>query len=296
MSILNDSVQRLALGTVQFGLPYGVANKNGKVSGASAKKMLQLAFSSGIDTIDTAIGYGDSESCLGEIGIKHFRVITKLSAVPSGILDVKTWVNEQIQSSLDRLGLKRIYGVLLHRPLELLDTRGQDYFEALRELKERGQVKKIGISIYSPTELQLLTEKYHFDLVQGPLNLVDRRLLESGWLSRMKDDGVEIHTRSAFLQGLLLMQRHSIPEKFSRWNELWENWHQWLSSEGEAALNACLAFPLSIPEIDRVVVGADSLDQLQEIVRAAKDGSKTNIPDIAHEAEELINPANWSNL
>ena len=112
-------------------------------------------------------------------------------------------------------------------------------------------------------------------------------------MQRLKDDDVEIHTRSAFLQGLLLMEQANIPPKFSPWKGLWEKWHLWLATQDDSAVEACLAFPLSFPEIDRVVVGADSGSQLAQILSAAKCQSKRVVPDLQCEDEDLINPASW---
>ena len=263
---------RLALGTVQFGLPYGIANQEGQVSRAVAKTMLQSAAANGIDTLDTAIAYGESESCLGEIGTQGFKLVTKLPALPDGHGDINGWVREQVAASFSRLGVGSVYGLLLHRPDQLLETDGQVIFNALRELKDAGLVQKIGVSIYAPSELDALIPQYRFDLVQVPLNLIDRRISTSGWLQRLKQDGVEIHTRSAFLQGLLLMPRSAIPAKFAPWTALWDKWHGWLAQHSVTAVQASLAYPLLFPEVDRVVIGADSKNQLAQIIGASAGG------------------------
>lgn len=287
---------RLALGTAQFGLRYGIANQVGQVTRSSAKAMLQLATANGIDVLDTAIAYGESETCLGELGTKGFKLVTKLPAVPDGCTDVNGWIQEQAASSLTRLGVSEVYGLLLHRPQQLLGAEGKTLYQILQGLKEAGWVQKVGVSIYAPSELEALTQRYRFDLVQAPFNLVDRRLHASGWLQKLKDGGVEIHTRSAFLQGLLLMSRDSIPKKFSPWADLWVKWHAWLSHHAVSAVHACLAFPLSFPEIDRVVVGADSVSQLKQIISAATSVASIDLPDLHCDAENLINPALWNQL
>lgn len=289
-------VSRLALGTVQFGLPYGIANHDGQVTYSVAKTMLQLATAKGIDTLDTAIAYGESESCLGEAGTQGFKLVTKLPAVPDEHSDINGWVREQAMASLSRLRVHSVYGLLLHCPEQLLGADGEALFQALQDLKEAGLVQKIGVSIYAPSELDALLPRYRFDLVQAPLNLVDRRLHASGWLQRLKDDGVEIHTRSAFLQGLLLMPQDSIPDKFLPWTDLWGKWHDWLSHHAVLAVHACLAFPLSFPEIARVIVGADSVSQLEQIISVATRVAPVDLPDLRCDAENLINPARWSQL
>ena len=287
---------RLALGTAQFGLPYGIANQAGQVTRSAAKAMLGLAAANGIDTIDTAIAYGDSEACLGEVGVQGFKLVTKLPAVPDGCDDVKGWVQGQVAASLARLGVKSVYGLLLHRPEQLLESDGKALFQAVQGVKDTGQVQKVGVSIYAPSELEALTPQYRFDLIQAPFNLVDCRLQTTGWLQRLKDEGIEIHTRSAFLQGLLLMSQATRPAKFSTWSELWSTWHEWLSRHSVSAVQACLAFPFSFSAIDRVVVGADSVSQLGQIIGAATSAAPLDFPDLHCEAENLINPARWCRL
>lgn len=287
-------MSRLALGTVQFGLNYGVANRSGQVSRSTAKAMLALALDGGVNMLDTAVAYGESEACLGEVGTDGFKVVSKLPAVPEVCPDVDAWVQAQITISLARLGVKGLYGLLLHRPDQLLAANGMALYVALQRLKEAGTVQKIGISIYAPDQLVELASRFRFDIVQAPLNLVDRRLHESGWLQKLKEDGVEVHTRSAFLQGLLLMPSAGIPVQFARWTGLWHNWDEWLKTHDVGAVQACLAYPLSLPGVDHVVVGADSVSQLAQIIDAAAAACPDDLPDLRCDAQELINPALWS--
>jgi hypothetical protein len=115
-------------------------------------------------------------------------------------------------------------------------------------------------------------------------------------MCRLKDSAVEIHTRSAFLQGLLLMGHADIPPKFLPWDGLWQIWHKWLADHSISAVQACLAFPLSVPEIDRVVVGADNQSQLAQIIGAAKFQPIRELPNLQCNDENLINPARWASL
>lgn len=287
---------RVALGTVQFGLPYGIANQTGQVGRSEAKAMLQLAATSGIDTLDTAIAYGDSEACLGEAGVQAFKVVTKLPAIPESGLDIGAWVRELVSLSLRRLGLSSVHGLLLHRSADLLGSDGPALWHAMEALRGEGLIRKIGVSVYAPADLEAVTSRYRISLVQAPFNIIDRRLSTSGWLDRLKNDNVEIHTRSAFLQGLLLMSATSLPPKFLRWEQLFARWHQWLAAGDTSAVQACLSFSLSYPQIDRVVVGADGARQLQQIIDFSNSTSKAEIPDLTADDELLINPAFWRNL
>jgi aryl-alcohol dehydrogenase-like predicted oxidoreductase len=287
---------KLALGTVQFGLPYGVNNYSGQVSRADVRSILQIASVNGVDTLDTAMAYGEAENCLGEVGVHKFKLVTKLPRLPDDCLDVDAWVQNQMDASLSRLGVNKVDGLLIHHAEQLLGTNGSSLYRALMKLKDKGQARKIGVSIYSPSDLDALLPHYYFDLVQAPFNLIDRRLYTSGWLQRLKDLGVEIHTRSVFLQGLLLMNRSDIPSKFLAWNDLWRLWQQWLEDHSGTAIEACLAYPLSFSDIDRVIVGVDSPSQLAQIIDALRVPLNRELPDLQCDDEFLINPGNWNQL
>lgn len=288
-------MSRLALGTVQFGMSYGIANKQGKINFISATEILEYAYEAGIDTLDTAIAYGDSEQCLGSIGIKSWKVISKLPKMPESTPDILNWVKQKVHDSLTRLQLPKLYGLLLHHPEQLLNIEGKNLYNALILLKEENLVDKIGISIYSPNELELLLDQFNFDLVQCPFSILDRNLVESKWLCRLKELGVEIHVRSIFLQGLLLMNTQNRPDKFNRWQTLWEQWDEWLKNSNISALDACLNYVLSFPEISKIVVGIDSLYQFQEILNVRE--INLQVPDFLFcNDSNLIYPSNWNNL
>jgi aryl-alcohol dehydrogenase-like predicted oxidoreductase len=287
---------KLALGTVQFGLPYGISNQSGQVSRESGKAIIALAKSSGIDTLDTAIAYGESEACLGDLGIDGFKVITKLPSLPENTPNVDSWVHDQMQASLQRLNVKSVYALLLHRPGDLRGFKGDILGQSLERLKSSGIVQKIGVSIYASSELDYIVDNLSIDIVQAPFNLIDRRLHSSGWLQRLYDSGIEVHARSAFLQGLLLISPTSVPEKFKHWLPLLSNWHHWLSINHVSAADACIGFVQSFPQIARVVVGVDNLEQLQQLIIASKLDLRSDWPLISSDDEHLINPSNWSVL
>jgi aryl-alcohol dehydrogenase-like predicted oxidoreductase len=293
---MSNNLNRLCLGTVQFGIAYGIANQFGQVPLSEVRAMVQFAEDNGVDSLDTASAYGVSEKRLGEIGVQSFRVVTKLPDLPSCCENISGWVFEQVDASLSRLGVKEVYGLLLHRPENLLRPIGPELYKALQDLKLSGVVQKIGISIYSPSELGTLTSNYRLDIVQAPFSLIDTRLHSTGWLYRLKDRGVEIHTRSTFLQGLLLLAQNDMPLKFAPWSNLWKIWQSWLIENDVSALHAALSFPLSFPEVDRVVIGADSVVQLSEIIKFSKLPFKITSPNLKSDDLKLINPTNWNLL
>ncbi len=288
-----DSFSRLAIGTAQFGMPYGIANKTGQVGLVDAKSILDLAILSGVSTLDTAIVYGESEACLGQVGVKDFDVITKLPSLPGSCDNIRDWVDAQLKDSMKRLDSKRLSGVLLHSPNQLLESRGAELFSALQAVRESGMAGKIGISVYSPDDFERLIKKYSFDLVQAPFNVIDRRLLTSGMLYRMKELGIEVHVRSVFLQGLLTLSASSMPKQFRKWDYLWNIWHKWLGDNNKCPISSCLSFPMSFSEIDKVIVGIDSLEQFSQILRALQKRDDLDFPNMICEDENLINPSKW---
>jgi aryl-alcohol dehydrogenase-like predicted oxidoreductase len=289
---------RLALGTVQFGLAYGIANRAGKIGAAEAKQILRLARESGIDTLDTAISYGESEGILGASGVQSFKIITKLPMVPYGVNDVEKWIEHQIEASLIRLQRKSVYCVLLHCSGDLHGESGKKIIRSINQLKTSGVTEKIGISIYDPKELEKAMQVIEIDLVQAPLNLIDRRLETSGWLQRLHSHGVEIHARSVFLQGLLLLKRDEIPEKFNRWKQLWDYWHKSLNESRTSAIAACLSYPLSLRHVDKVVVGVDSASQLYDLIQLSNNFKNPQLDwaSMISEDIQLINPSQWTSI
>lgn len=293
-NLAHDVRSRLALGTAQFGLEYGVANRSGRVGRDEIMRILALAAEAGVDTLDTAIAYGESETALGEAGMEGWNIVTKLPAVPEGVGDLLSWVEEQVDASLRRLRVRSLHGLLLHQPEQLLARNGDRLIAALEAVKKSGRTRKIGVSIYDPQQLDELLARMNVDLVQAPLNILDRRLVESGWGERLNQAGVEVHARSAFLQGLLLMTER--PGKFRRWDALWAEWDGWLRQTGLTPLEACLRYALSQRSLDKVIVGVDGVGQLQQILSVSM-GEMPPAPSWSTPVSaELIDPSCWSNL
>jgi aryl-alcohol dehydrogenase-like predicted oxidoreductase len=254
---------------------------------------LSVARLNQIDCIDTAIAYGDSEICLGKVGVDEFNVITKLPDVPKNVTDIGSWVRDEVSASLLRLKLKSVYSVLVHHSQQLLAVDGKELFKTLVQMKGEGIMEKIGISIYAPSELDSLADVYKFDIVQAPFNHIDQRLKSSGWMQKLHDQGVEIHTRSTFLQGLLLMPLNEVPEKFNKWSQLFHNWHKWLFSNNISAAQACICFVQMHPQIDKFLVGIEDVHQFKHLIQVAKAPRNILFPDIICSDEYLVNPSFW---
>jgi aryl-alcohol dehydrogenase-like predicted oxidoreductase len=281
---------RLALGTVQFGMPYGVANQRGQVPSGEVAAILERARASGIDTLQTAIGYGESERTLGEIGVRGWNVITKLPALPDGV-DPASWARDSVIKSVERLRIPRLSTLLLHRGADLLSERGAVLYTELRRLRSEGVFATLGVSIDSPDELDALIPQFEIGHVQSPLNVVDRRLVRSGWLARLTELGIEVHARSLFLQGLLLLDAR--PAHFRRWNAIWESWERWLGDSGLTPLQACLGFGLAHRQLSRLLVGVDTVGQLDEVVAHASSTGVEPPSGLECDDPELVEPVRW---
>lgn len=290
---------KLGLGTVQFGADYGISNAGGKVPRQEVASVLAYAVSTGVDVLDTAAAYGDSESVLGSAlwPDHHFRVVTKIPALDPTLDSFQriSAVHESLHASLKRLRMKSVYGVLLHRAADAAGANGARLSKALQELKQEGLAQKIGVSVYGADELEEVLENFVPDLVQLPSNAFDQRLLRSGWLARLAALGVETHVRSVFLQGLLLMpasQRHSA---FDHYRKELDRFDRFCNEYNLTPLEAALGYVRHLPG-EAAIVGVTKRAELEEIVRAMEAG---NVPPLeayaalACDDVGLVNPSMW---
>ena len=181
-------------------------------------------------------------------------------------------------ASLTKLRPHHAYGILVHHAQDLMTEGGDRLWDALTDLRRRGSVEKIGVSVYHPEQLDAILDRYPVDLVQLPLNVYDQRFLQIGLLDRLKRAQVEVHTRSAFLQGLLLIAADRLPGYFEPLRERQAAFHARAHGMGLSPLAACLRFCLAQPAIDRVIVGCESAVQLAGIVEAAQAATSGDRP------------------
>ncbi|HEV7603963.1 MAG TPA: aldo/keto reductase [Candidatus Limnocylindrales bacterium] len=290
---------RIGLGTAQFGLDYGISNRSGRVTPDEGRRILALAATAGVRVIDTAAAYGDAEARLGRWLPKDhpFSIVTKLSR-PSGEpppTSTAGGVVDAVHRSLERLRTTRVHGLLAHDPADLLGPDGSELWRAMESVRDAGAVDRIGASVYSAWEIDALLERYPLELVQVPLNVLDQRLVRSGHLAQLKAAGVEVHARSAFLQGLLLMDpaghldRHFDPARGAI-----GAFQSAARATGRSPLQAAVAYALSVPEVDVAVFGVTRADEFAEILSA----EATPLPQdwfapFALEDERILNPSMW---
>jgi aryl-alcohol dehydrogenase-like predicted oxidoreductase len=273
---------KLGLGTVQFGQAYGVSNIRGQIPTAEAAAILQRAAEAGITLLDTAANYGAAESVLAGLNIAPFRIVTKTINLKNG-LDAVMARGRQSATTL------KADTLLVHAAADLAD---ETLWPALQNLKSEGVFRKIGISAYVADDPAALAARFKPDVMQLPFSLLDQRLLANGTLGRLKDMGIEIHARSLFLQGLLFLD--DLPPKLQSAAAHLKNIKAELAATGTTPLAAALGFVLSRSEIAHGVVGVTSLNELNEIVAAAKHP----LPDLDWAAmaltdELVLTPSLW---
>lgn len=268
-----SALTALGLGTVQFGCDYGIANNSGQVSFDEVELILGRAATFGIKVLDTAALYGLSEQTLGTIlGPEHpFHIVTKTCKVNADIVTDKDSIEltQTFDRSLSRLNQDSIYGLLIHDADDLFKPGGERLLETLRQLKSAGRVARIGVSIYTPEQIDQVLALFTPDIIQVPLNVFDQRLVTGGYLKKLRREGVEIHARSVFLQGLLLMTPRTVDSYFEPMRAQLENYHKDMSAVGSTPLQGALAFALSRTEVSTVLVGVCSRRELEEIQAAA---------------------------
>ena len=284
---------------MQFGLAYGVTNERGRVPESEVGRIVETAIAAGIDVFDTAAAYGDSESVLGRALGSHteIRVVSKLPAIAAdsiGAAEVEQ-CRAAVDGSLTRLRRASLDTLLLHRPDDLRKPGADRLVALLLVLKQSGVLAKIGVSAYDSAQIAFAQTVLPLDVVQVPVNLLDQRLLLDGTLERLKHGSVEIHARSAFLQGVLLADPSRLPHHFGRYRDQLHGVAAAAEGTGLSRLGLCLRFVLMQPLVDRVIVGVTSVEELRQILDAASD--PVALPDglttLACDDADLLNPSLW---
>jgi aryl-alcohol dehydrogenase-like predicted oxidoreductase len=272
---------KIGLGTVQFGIPYGVSNVDGQTTKEEVDRILSLANKKEIKLIDTASAYGNAEEVLGGFDLSSFEVVSKF--MPSKEQET---LEDKFELSLQKLNLSSLYGYLAHRPLDVIENPNQ--WETLQKLKHEGKIRKIGFSLNTPSEIEnLILKGFVPCLVQVPYNYLDNRFKDV--LIDLKRNGCEIHTRSSYLQGLFFMNTLMLNSFFDEVKPIIKS----LQDDcNELLSGALLKYVLDLPFIDKVIIGIENSNQLQ---------SNLNNIEIASSLEEryfnisesILMPSNW---
>ncbi|WP_455674539.1 aldo/keto reductase [Phocaeicola sp.] len=284
------NISKLVLGTVQFGCNYGINNKVGQVTAEEVEAILKIANQNGIKTLDTSSAYGNSEIVLGN-ALQNtglcFNIVSKyLYSLGS--------VKEVVKSSLEKLKVKKLYGYLIHHFEDYIEHT--EIWDELAYFKSVGQIEKIGFSLYTPNQLQyLLNNHVDFDILQFPYNMFDRQF--EPYMKELAEKGVEIHTRSAFLQGLFFKDIETFTGKFVMLKPYLKSLHDFCKNNRYTVEQLALGYCTSNPYIQGNLIGVDNHQQLLNNIRAENqkinDSALLFISTLNIKEKELLNPVNW---
>lgn len=288
-------MSKLILGTVQFGLNYGVNNKEGIPSSYEIKKILDFAFKSKINILDTAEAYGNSQERIGEYhknSNNKFKIITKFSKLRN---DLPSNIIERVKKNLKTLYIDNLYCYMFHNFNDYISFFNL-FQEDLLYLKKNGLIDKIGVSLHSNKEISEVLKNDNIDLIQLPFNLLDNSNHRKEILIEAKNKGIEVHTRSVFLQGLFFQDLNQIKGKLL---EIKEDLYKIKGIVGKENMNdLALNYAYSKEYIDYVLLGVDSVVQLKSNINTIRNSKTENI---IHEVDNidvknslLLNPANWN--
>ena len=283
-------IHKVGLGTAQWGLDYGISNTSGQTSEENVIKILELASSAGIKIIDTAHSYGNSEKIIGKNNLKDFKIVTKS---PPSLVSPNKSIKESFFESLDNLGLKKVYGLLIHNSDDIFSNDSRNRIKELQDLKSLGYLNKIGFSAYNKNQIHKALTFFKPDIIQLPFNVFDQNLLHDGTLEFLKSLNIEIHARSSFLQGLLIMDFSKIPTYFNKWSPYLNKWHYYCSKIDLSPKSVALTFSASQKLIDKVIVGVENEIQLLELINTPKISKELELEFLNCNDEDLINPSKW---
>jgi aryl-alcohol dehydrogenase-like predicted oxidoreductase len=288
--MLSNLAGKFALGTVQFGISYGISNDLGIPDDSELRSIFDIASVHGIKVLDTAPAYGNAEERIGFLSQNRFSVVTKFANVAN-----EQALKDTLDQSINRINAEQLYACMAHDSNELIAK--PDLWDFLRTEREKGRINKIGYSLYTTDQLEkLLLLEMKPDIVQFPYNVIDRKF--ENYLTELKSYGTEIHIRSVFLQGLFFMDTESLPEKLQPLKSTLLEIKRLCTENNLTIAQLLLSYVNHHPLIDKIVVGVVSANQLLE-----------NISDIATEPlsidlleqikmikvadAELLNPVNW---
>lgn len=284
-------MNKIVLGTVQFGVNYGINNTSGQVSLDEVCKILRIAKEKGIKTLDTSSAYGNSEIVLGKAlkeSSTQFNIVSKYPRSEES-------VRSTLEKSIGNLGVESLYGYLVHH-FEFFQEK-PEIFNEMTALKNEGKIKKVGFSLYNVNQLQYLFDKdVKFDILQFPYNIFDKQF--EPYMPKLVVKGVEIHTRSAFLQGLFFKDTNTLPEKLKPLKGYLDELHVYCDNKGLTVEQLALGYVIANPNVKGALIGVDNHEQLEANLKVASVKlSQEDIDYISNidiKEKVLLNPVNWN--
>ena len=297
-------ISALSLGTVQLGLSYGINNADGKPSQETANAILNAAIDGGINTLDTAGAYGDSEVVIGNwlktiAPEKRPFIVTKAAGLDhSSLENLRKDLFGRVKTSKERLGVEQLDLLMLHHFDDYLCDK-ENVRTVMEELKASGQVRFIGASAYSHHDYAELADT-GFDATQIPLNLFDWKQIENGGLKKLEQSGMMVFVRSVYLQGLVFQKPETLAPHMEFARPTLEKF-QYLCKKYELTPAAlALSYALSLPGVTSLVLGSEKAEQVQQNLALMDQAVELNAEQMAEirelfldTPEQVLNPALW---
>lgn len=287
-------MSRIALGTAQFGLDYGLTNKGGKIADREAQRILQEAKDAGIFWLDTAAAYGNAEERLGSLlsGDTHFSVCSKTAPTPQG-QSVLSTAQRSLELSLTRLRCDHLGILLVHSARDLLGEEGDALWAFLCSAREQGMAHSIGVSVYDGAEIDEILQRYKPDWMQLPCSVLDQRLVVSGHLDKLAAQGVKLQARSLLLQGVVSVAPASLPEPLQAMREPLNRLHDAALQLGVSAIDMAIAWAAQQAHIGLAVLGVTTSAELRQCVAAFGNDLSADWPLFAGDDAAVLDPRKW---
>ena len=292
-TVKGQQITVLSLGTVQLGMDYGIHNASGKPSLETSFRILDTAMDEGINTLDTAAGYGNSEEVIGAWlktvpEDKRPFIVTKAAKLDHSSLEaLRADLKRRVQSSKERLGLSRLPMLMLHNCEDYLCDI-ENIKTVFAELKASGDILYSGISAYSNHDYGQLAAS-GFDAVQIPVNIFDWGQLENGGLQKLKDSGMMVFVRSVYLQGLVFQDPETLPARMSFCKETLVKFRALCDKYQLSPAILALSYALSLPGVSSLVLGSDTVEQVRQNAQLLKETVTLSPAQMAEIRENFLN-------
>lgn len=293
--------KRLIFGTAQFNENYGFTNvKKKRLSRKKIIEILNYLKNNKIYTLDTSIEYKNVDKKIKLSKFGNWKIITKVNLNRFQYIKsenkITNYLIKLVKANARSLGVKKIEALLIHNVYNLFKPNGRAFFLALRKLKKLGYINKFGYSIYNFDLLEKIINNFKPDIIQCSYNIFDTRLDNKKIIRSIKNNKVEVHARSIFLQGLLLLPLEDLPKKFTKWKKNFKKWDDWTKKNNYSKLEICMNFVKSNDLIDGIIFGVEDLHQLKQILKI-KFKKKILLPNNLFSNDiDLINPLKWLDL
>ena len=288
-------IKKLIFGTANIIKNYSLVGK--KQTNKQTIQILRHLKKKKIYSLDTSIEYKNVDKKIKLSKFKKWKIITKINLQRFENYKNETKIIQSlsilVKNNAKNIGVKQIHTLLIQNTNFLLTKNGRRFFSILKKFKQHGPINKIGYSIYDFDTIKQLVRNFKPDIIQCPCNIFDNRINDKKISLFIKEKKIEIHARSIFLKGSLLLKAKKLPKKISQWKEKFIELDEWVKKNNYSRLEVCINFVLNNPLVDKIIIGADNLQQLNQILNI-KRKRKTKVPKKFFITDEnLLNPSKW---